>query len=78
MKRLMMATASVLVSAPAFYGFTAPAGAQDLGSDLLSSAQESGRSVREDSDPAEKVSAARDAGPRVALCLLRGGGAVVQ
>lgn len=60
MKRLMMATASVLVSAPAFYGFTAPAGARDLGSDSLSSARESGRSVREDSDLAEKVSAARD------------------
>lgn len=54
MKRLMMATASVPVSALAFYGFTAPAGAQDLGSDSLSSAQESGRRVREDSDLAEK------------------------
>lgn len=63
MKRLMMAAASVLVSAPAFYGFTAPARAQDLGSDSLSSAQESGRSVREDSDLAEKVPAARDSIP---------------
>ena len=63
MKRLMMAAASVLVSAPAFYGFTAPARARDLGSDSLSSARESGRSVREDSDLAETVSAARDSVP---------------
>ena len=59
MKRLMMAIASVLVSALAFYGFTAPASAQELGSAPPSSTQESGQSGREDPDLAGKVSAAR-------------------